>query len=320
MDLFVPLPPPRRMPQLLQRLQEAGYKYVALTHVVHGRPKVPEDRVATAIPDALLEPNQQWSDLVIMKRLHLVIDNISDMAVFSLQPSALQQLMGEYDLLSINPRTDDVFQSACTCAGVDIVTLDGSDSSSFHKLPYSIRSTDVREIRKRNAMLEIPYAHPVLNPTARKGWIQTCRSVISASMGGEGSPAIPILCSAGSRICSVTDGSGAQKTDVGAIAIHTPGDLINLYHTVLGLDSKSATNATTKSGQIAVDHAKRRRRHGYQDSQYSFLEVAVIGIETASNNSKKPPALKVLPAVAQKETKRSRLESDDHSDEGFIAF
>jgi RNase P/RNase MRP subunit p30 len=322
MDLFVPLPSSRRMHHILPRFLE--YQCVALTHVVRGRPKDPEDRAATTIPDDCFEPKQGWSDLLILKRLHLVIDNISDMAMFSLQASALQQLMEEYDLVSIAPCTDEVFQSACTCTGVDIVTLDGSISSSSNKLPYSIRSTDVREIRKRNAILEVPYAQPVLSPTARKGWIQTCRSVISASMGGEGTPAIPILCSSGSRVCSVVaNGSGttSPKTDVGAIAIHTPGDLVNLFHTVLGLDSKSATNAITKSGQIAIDHAKRRRRrHGYQDTQFPSLEVAGVGVEQASDRAVGPPSLKVLPAVTQKDKQHRRLKNDDDSDEGFIAF
>lgn len=324
MDLLVPVPSPRRIHEVVKRFQEIQYKCVALTHVVHGRPKDPEDRAETAIPNEYFEErNRQRSNFLILKRLHLVIDSVSDMAVFSLQLSAMQQLMEEYDLISIAPRNEDVFQAACTCAGVDIVTLDGSNASSSNKLPYSIRATDVREIRKRNAILEIPYAYPVLHPTARKGWIQTSRSVISASMGGEGTRTIPILCSSGSRLCSVVADGTQTTTDVGALAIHTPGDLVNLFHTVLGLDSKSATNAMTLSGQIAMDHAnkRRRRRPEYQDSNFPSIEIAQVSMEQVSRSTKKPPSEKVLPEVVSQEAEPSCLKTDDHGeDEGFIAF
>ena len=203
-----------------------------------------------------------------------------------------KQLLAEYDLISIAPRSDVVFQTACSCDSIDIVTLDGTTSTS-NMLPYTIRSTDIRSIRNRNAVLEIPYAVPVLNRNARKGLVQMCRSLVTASLGGGSDvPAttsmIPVLFSSGNRS---TIGSNAieRQADVGSIALRTPDDLVNVLQAVLSFDTKTATCAVTKSGQVALNHGiARQKRHSeqYEIKIPHYHTVSVVGVDVEEHRKR----------------------------------
>jgi RNase P/RNase MRP subunit p30 len=250
---------------LLSRLQQTGYKYIALTHVVNDHPKDPDDRSDNVLPESCCL-TLNGNKLVILRRLHVIVENLSDMTIFSPQSPTQQQLLSEYDLVSISPRSEAVFQAACTCDDIDIVTLDGTMSTS-NLLPYKLRTTDIRSIRSRNATLEILYATPLLNRTARKGLVQTCQSVIATSfgVGNETTPSstTPLIFSSGHR-CTINTSDKRQKIDVGSTALRTKDDIVNLIHSVLAFDTKTAIASVTKMGHLAIEHGILRRRRQAQ--------------------------------------------------------
>jgi hypothetical protein len=254
---------------------------------VSGNPRDPEDRANIAIPLTRDVEHLVKGSVTVLRRLHVIIEDQSDMRIFSPQSELEKQLLAEYDLISIAPRSDAVFQAACSYDAIDIVTLDGTSSSS-NSIPYTIRSTDVRAIRNRKAVLEIPYAVPILNRNARKGLVQTCRNVVTASLGGGGGdiPAttsmIPILLSSGIRSATGSNSTSERQADVGSIALRTPDDLVNVLQSVLSFDTKTAIRSVSESGHVAIKHGiMRQKKHR---GQYDFKlphqnSIVVCGVE-----------------------------------------
>ena len=371
MDLFVPIPlkqkptkqsantvPTIQLSQaeliepLVSRLKDTGYSHIALTHIVNGNPRDPEDRANIAIPLTLYAMK---NDVTILRRLHVIVENQSDMRIFNPQSKIQKQLLAEYDLISIAPRSDAVFQVACTCDNIDIVTLDGTTSTS-NNLPYIVRSTDIRAIRNRKAVLEIPYAVPILNRNARKGLVQTCRHIITSSLGGGSSdvPAttsmIPILFSSGNR--SSTSGSNTtfeRQADVGSIAFRTPDDLVNVLQSVLSFDTTTAIRSVTESGQVALHHGIARQKRFCEHYEMKKMPqhhgISVIGVEMEGHqnrdkkvkvshkktrethsNSSNPSSFHTSIQITQpsakviKKVTRDQEDTDSNDEDGFLAL
>lgn len=316
MDLFVPIPTKTAavalgdagvlalnrkvllLERILSRLKDTGFKQVALTHTVYGRPRDPDDRAAVALPVAISSTDR---GIKILWRLHVVVENLSDVALFAPQ-SPFQQLLNEYDLLSISPRNEAAFQAACTCAGADIVSLEGVSSGNC--LPFKLRASDIRAVVNRGAVLEIPYAVPVLNRAARKGLVQTSRELKTAAVGAE----LHVIFSSGSRM--------ADGTDVGPMALRTPGDLANLLQAVLSFDPRAAASAVSLSGLMALDHAARRR---FGDRS---IRVTNLAIESGDFKRKKIVSrgdASGVGTLAAVEVTKGETTEDDGVD-GFIQF
>ena len=363
MDLFVPIPTKastsgnmsmlsqaKIVEQLLSRLEDTGYGYIALTHTVNGNPRDPDDRANIAIPSTLYTRNMVKSNVTYLRRLHVIVENPSDMRIFNPQSVAQQKLLLEYDLISIAPRSDAVFQAACTCDSIDIVTLDGTTSTS-NTLPYTIRSTDIRSIRNRRAVLEIPYAIPILNRNARKGLVQTCRSVITASLGGGSEvPAttsmIPMVFSSGNR-CTTGSNAIERQSDVGSIALRTPDDLVNVLQSVLSFDTKTAVRSVTESGRVALNHGitrQKRHREQHEINVTHQQTISVVGVEvevhtkrgktvklpyktcaTKNSSTTDPTSLNrsrtsTKPSTKEISTILDHDNSDNNDEDGFIAL
>jgi RNase P/RNase MRP subunit p30 len=341
MDLFVSLPKktttagdnvPSKLvlSQVLRRLADTGYGTVALTHTMYGgRPRDPEDRSANVMKqynDLLLPTSKQQPPLRSLHRLHVVVESLSDLALFNnpTTPNSLhQQLLNEYDLISISPRNELVFQAACTCHGVDIVTLDGA--ASHNRLPFRLRATDLAALANRGAVLEIPYATSVLHVAARKGWVQMGRelSTILATRGGGGAtvPTLHVVCSSASRL--------VENVDVGPMALRTPGDLTNLLRVVLGLESRTAAEALFGvSGNVALAHAAKRR-HGNET-----LPSSIRVVKVTVNPEQNPKTLPVQHTSNEGQTLMDHATGDVHPndannddasdgdqvEDGFISF
>ena len=221
-------PVPLVVDQLLARLVSAGYQTVALTHTVYGAPRPETDSVEQVLPSSLWK--KKHSSLRVLRRLHAVIENAADLTAFSSQK---QQLLHQYDLVSVSPRNDTVLQQLCTATRkntdsyylLDIITFDAFQ----HRTAVSIRGADINAALSRGVALELPYASAVLNPQHRRGWIQTAREmwqVTTTASSSSGNAASSLLLSSGSRICSSED-------DVGALALRLPEDITNLAQTVL---------------------------------------------------------------------------------------
>lgn len=332
-DLFVPLPkrtattnidgggalPQKLMlDRILSRFRDTGFQQIALAHIIYGRPRDPDDRVAVALP---YTTESTGGNLVILRRLHVVVENLSDVALFAATAqSPTQQLLKEYDLISMSPRNELAFQSACSCPGVDIITLEGA--SVGNSLPFKLRATDVRAVVNRQAVFEIPYSSAVLNRAARKGLVLTCRELLQAVTGAKISHHY-VLLSSGNR-CTLIDHT---TTDVGPMALRTAGDLANLLQAVLGFDSRTASNAVgVVSGQVALDHAARRR---FGDQSISVTSVTVEADVIKIEKGKKDRPTHVVPKesmVVVAETSKTETADDDwnvevkKADDGFISF
>ena len=336
-DLFVPIPPPAAaatttttadasrsvlVQQLAQRLASTGYQQVAMTHTVFGKPRDPEDGADTVFPPELVQlalqcGNKAQTKFKVLRRLHAVIENLSDVAYYTNQFGA-SALLHQYDLVSIAPRNDAVWRAVLESAtAADLVTLDYYTTRSG--LPFRLRAASVRTAVERHVVWELPYAAAVLRLATRKAWIQVAADVIQASRGLNN---FAVLCSS----------SGERKADhaaeAGTLALRLPRDVQNLATTVLGLN-----NGTAAVASRVLERARQRR----------FGTHCIEEIESTKETSEKRPEANGAQngsdssSVRNKKTKRTdtekntssrKKESDaDDNDEdgddggdGFISF
>jgi RNase P subunit p30 len=122
-------------------------------------------------------PSRQ-APVKVLRRLNAVLENLSDVAHYvkrnenNIGATRKPAILQGYDLVSVCPRSEGTFQSACKSATAsDIIVLDYSIGRG--QLPYRIRPIDIKAAIARNAVFEIPYAPAILNQKKRKGLIQT---------------------------------------------------------------------------------------------------------------------------------------------------
>lgn len=315
-DLFLTLPTldttsgrPILVRQLTERLKSAGYESVAFTHTVYGKPKETDDDADVALPESsLLSSNGQSicaPGLSVFRRLHAVIENLSDVGFFISQEDS--PMLKKYDLVSIAPRNEAVFRSAISSAAAcDIITLDYTVGRSG--LPYRIRPADMKVVVERQIILEMPYAPAILQSHLRRSMISTAADLQQASRGR--SPTL--LLSSGERRGGA--GEPQEQKDVGALALRMPADLQNLVDTVLRLDPKMADAVLTTAPQLAIARG-RQRRFGN-----NVVESVSFGDETDEE-----PGGDVVEDTSGKnveETSDDKLASDgdDGVEDGFISF
>jgi RNase P/RNase MRP subunit p30 len=256
MDLMVVLPRKEShsllLDELLNRLVTVGYNKIALTHTVFGSPRQIEDRADSVIKQDIVQQQckNNKAKLQIVRRLHAVIENLSDVGHFVNQnkQTPTSTILDGYDLVSIAPRNDAVFQATCASAtATEIINLDYTTAAGRGGLPFKIRATDVKAAVSRNVVFEIPYAAGVLNPNQRKALVQTCRELQTACQGLKPK----IIFSSGGRVVG--------DSDVGSMSLRMPGDLANLQHAVLGFDTKMATDTLTTHCAFALEQGRKRR-------------------------------------------------------------
>lgn len=257
--------------EIMNRLASTGFTHMALTHTIYGRPRPNEDRAEVAIPKSLWmagnsmsatteksanEPSKKKKKIEnqtrsgtppirVLRRLHAVLENLSDVGVF-LSNGSHASLLNEYDIVSVSPRNEATFKSACATATVaDIITLDYTIRGL--RLPYRIRPSDVKAVVKRRAVFEIPYSPALLHGKQRKALVQTCRELQTSSLGVKPQ----ILFSSGDRTF--------EESDVGAMALRMPGDLSNLLQAVCHFDPSTSHKAVGASGLAVLKRAENRR-------------------------------------------------------------
>jgi RNase P/RNase MRP subunit p30 len=296
--------------QLLKRLEATGYTHAALAHTVFGCPRVPEDRVDTVLPESIWERDstkqaRNSKAFRVLRRLHAVVENLSDVGFYAIKADDASSLLEEYDVVSIAPRNDAAFQACCVSAtAAEIITLDYTSGRGGVQLPFRIRTTDVRAAVERRAVFEIPYAPGILNPSQRKALVQTCRELQMASLGLKAK----VIFSSGDRI--------EGQTDVGAMALRTPGDLVNLMESVLRFDSGTSHDALTSAGAFVLEQGRKRR---FGESLISEIyidsgtrEASVVESETSKD----------VPVRGSKPISKQEPESIDVEvvEDGFISL
>jgi RNase P/RNase MRP subunit p30 len=292
--------------KLLKRLESTSYTHAALTHTVFGCPRVPEDRVDTVLPASIWETDstkqaRNSNAFRVLRRLHAVVENLSDVGFYAIKADDASPLLEEYDVVSIAPRNDAAFQACCVSAtAAEIITLDYTSGRGGVQLPFRIRTTDVRAAVERRAVFEIPYAPGILNPNQRKALVQTCRELQMASLGLKAK----VIFSSGDRI--------EGQTDVGAMALRTPGDLVNLMESVLRFDSGTSHDALTSAGAFVLEQGRKRR----------FGESLVSDIYMDSGTHEVPVTSKGVPIRGSKPISKQEPESIDEEvvEDGFISL
>jgi RNase P/RNase MRP subunit p30 len=271
LDLYVPVPKGNGsataaaivIRQILDRCATTGVSHVALTHTVYGSPRLAEDQASCTLHklanDAATYKTIRNKTPTVLYRLHAVVENLSDIEPYALaytvKPAEgsslglLHDLQSGYDIISIAPRNDAVFQAACFSAtSAEIITLDYTAGRGGYQLPFKITRSNVKAAIARNAVFEIPYASSLLNRNQRKGLIQTCHLLQSASLGLRPK----VIVSSGERFVA------GSNQDLGAMALRMPGDVINLM-AVLGWHTRNAVDALNADGAFAVNQGQRRR-------------------------------------------------------------
>lgn len=346
-DLWVPLPRESaviHVREIRRRLARTGFTHMAVTHTVFGAPKVDEDEVDVVLPESIWldgsfdkkkaskrkakdeeESTEPQPSIKVIRRLHAVLENLADVGQYtkrrpdatgSATASAVADILQDFDLVSLSPRSDATFQSACkTALGSDIIVLDYTTGRGGVQLPFKMRPTDIKAAIARNAVFEIPYGPAILNRNSRKGLIQTCRLLHLASLGCKPK----VLLSSGRRTATV-DG---DSEDVGAMALRTPSDLRNMLEVVMKMDSRMSFDALHTAGTFALQQA-HLRRFGTQSLKLTGVSVVYDGVFETEKKTKSNDSSKV--ALAIKDSKEMAEDNDDGSAgsdnglDGFIAM
>jgi RNase P/RNase MRP subunit p30 len=245
------------------------------------------------------------------------VENLSDVGVYTrttgTENNDTLNLLQEYDLVSLAPRNDATFQAACCASEADIVTLDYTAGRGGVQLPFRIRPSDVKAVVQRGAAFELHYAPALLHINQRKALVQTARSLQMASVGVRPKPRI--LFSSGDR-------NVMGDSDMGAMALRSPGDLINLLQTVLCLDATMAHDALGESGTSILERG-RLRRLGQLDSR-GLVDVYIDGEVLENTEVCKAPLLGAMGRKQQENPIENEQvdaqQSDGDLKDGFITL
>ncbi len=347
-DLYVPLPKKSTatsggkgetqiiLRQIIERLASTGYTHIAIVHTVYGRPHDERDRASITLPLSLWSPEANAtvgkqttataaipticespsSKIHIFRRLHAVIENVSDVAYFSatnVGPS--DSLLREYDMISLCPRNDAAFQAICSTPTLaQIITLDYTAGRGGVQLPYKLRSPDVLAAIQGSMVWEIPYAPAILDVDKRKALIKTCRDLQMAHLN------VPkrnfrILFNSGDRIQN-----NRLDNDVGAMALRTPDDLINVLQTVCRFDAKTSRGAMSESGVFVLNQTQikiRGKESGKTKVARVYYEDDVATPSPVKEAAEKYESQEVRP-IRHEKTEQGDIDGDDLEEDGYI--
>ena len=233
---------------------------------MYGAPHIDNDKADANLPLDCNKVIEKQKSIHTLRRLHLVIENLSDASLF-VKPQAsssfesssktrkFHELLNEYDIISLAPGNEATFQEICkTANAAEIITLDYTMSSGgSSSLPYRIKGADIRAAVERGAVFEISYAPALVNEKLRRKLIQCCRDFQNASTGLKPR----LVFSSGVRALLDVDASNLK--DAGDMALRTPGDMKNLIGTVLGFDDKVVSEVFSGHAEFAINKGKERR-------------------------------------------------------------
>lgn len=194
---------------LLERLQHLGYDAVAFSHTVYGQLR-PDKDVAT-VSISLPKPSELSTTL--LRRVNVVVEELSDVGHFTganesiagntgdstSRGSSSRSLLSGYDIVAISPRNEATFSAACSSAhDVDVIMLDYNASRG--RLPYRLRSSDIRAATNLGIAFELCYGSAIADPAKRKFFVQAAGEFITASATVRPRPTL--ILSSGNRTTS----------------------------------------------------------------------------------------------------------------------
>jgi len=267
----------------------------------------------------------------------------------SSSPSSLARLLEGYDVVSVSPRNDAAFRAACggsvvgseqrrqrtttsssaTSSGasaIDVVSLDYCCGNNDYKLPFKIRSADLKSAYEAGVAFEIQYSPAVLDVGGRRrqAFVRTCREFYAASAALPRNRRPKLLLSSGNRSLAAADGSsGGTDGDAGPLAIRAPADLINLLRVVGGIDDERTRVGALLGcvGALAprnVSERRRRRRRrgrGGNGNNTVTVEVADVSVVEYSVRDGEEGKKKNRPKKKKKVAATTSKPGDDDDDD-----
>jgi len=288
-DLNVPIPRSQgTLVGLVGRLLSTGYGVLAFSHTIYGRPDAKKDQADTVLKDSIVRSaamaaeseyglgNQQGPTSTMLRRLNAVVEELSDIAYYSADVGGeVGDVLKSYDIVAVSPRSDATFSSACSTANrADIIMLDYTTG----RLPFKLKSSAVKAASQLGIAFELCYSSAILDPSKRKALVRIAHDLRSACRGVR-NPAPRIILSSGSRV--------ASGNDFGALALRTPGDLINVLKAVLSFDDKLAAEAMGKAAEETITICRNRRLgiHLANRSCSGTMGNTAIGVDKSDKES-----------------------------------
>lgn len=281
--------------QITDRLDFLGYSSIALTHQVYGKPKsLNADHIFEPY-EQILSGKKRKSPMQVYRRLHAVLENLSDVAFFTIQD---RKLLDSYDLISLAPCNEAILESVCSTALVNMITLDYTRGG----LPFKLRSTYVQAAVDRNIAFEVLYAPMIHHLPHRKGLIHTIRALEAASVGKK----LQLIVS-----------SGGETN-----ALRSPGDIANVLETLASLDPVKAHTAQSKT---AVWVLKEARRQQSGETNKTVLAVAFNSVKPIGSGRdfvKPENSCSIFAPVSDPEVNHDEVDNEAivgrDTDDGFI--
>eukprot|EP00124_Ichthyophonus_hoferi_P002580 Ihof_evm12s180 gene=Ihof_evmTU12s180 len=107
-------------------------------------------------------------------RLNVVLSDQGQIYSLNSNNAALKT----YDILSVTPETEKLFQYACATAEIDIISFDMAT-----RMPYFLKRTHVGQAIERGIHFEICYSAALKDSTARRYLISNTHHIIRATKG-----------------------------------------------------------------------------------------------------------------------------------------
>ncbi|KAJ1330612.1 hypothetical protein BSLG_009064 [Batrachochytrium salamandrivorans] len=157
-------------------------------------------------------------------------------------------VLKSFDIISVQPTTEKLFQASCQHLDVDIVSLDMGA-----RLPFFLRHPTVNAAIQRGVYFEICYSQSIRDLTARSNLIANSAALVRITKGKN-----IIICSAARQ----------------AFELRAPADVINIA-SLFSLNPVNAKAAMTTNVRSVLVHAATRRE--------SFRGVLSMETEEPSN-------------------------------------
>ncbi|KAG1665407.1 hypothetical protein FOA52_015817 [Chlamydomonas sp. UWO 241] len=140
-----------------------------------------------------------------------------------------------YDVVSVAPTSEAVFQQACSSLDVDIITVDISQP----RLPFKLSPQLLAAASKRGVVFELQYAPTLRNQTTRRASVANGTALVRALRG---------------HSLVVSSGADAEAE------LRSPAEVVHLAAVLWGLSQSQAAAALSSAPAAAVARGADRRR------------------------------------------------------------
>ncbi|DBA80031.1 TPA: hypothetical protein ACH3X2_007528 [Trebouxia sp. C0005] len=245
----------------------------------------------SSLQDALrMQQGLAWkhSSQASINQLTRLTLHTEDSSVAAQAFTGAQAAAASYNLLAIEPLSDQVLQQACASLDVDIITFDLSK-----RLPFRFKPGPLQVALKRGLHLEICYASALREETARRNFFANALALTRATRGK-----------------GIVVSSSARS----AFELRGPYDVINMA-TLFGLSEHDSKAALTTNCEAVIAHAQARKAYKGAvlieavrpaqdniDQTSQAVQVPLAGPDTVSLQS--PAKRKTLASNTSKQRKR----------------